>query len=564
AMKRPVLLFLVLCLSLWRHAATAQPGDPDDLTLIAYEANASVTLLLTETGNPQNIIEFAVEHSGSAYQNFPHPGNICFNDSPPTLLGNTARTLMSKMQARNPEQKSLSVRHFVIFIAGYDDCAKLLIGSQKKKDFYLGEVREQLALYNVQAPDLITLTGDDRLVVRAARESLEPDSIERIDDVNAIQLTTLTVGYEIRGGYPVTSKAPFVNKHGGDYQLGSIICEDHTSQAYRQREYSGQIYDPVACAINALPQVQAFNKANQEPFFSHYAKKYFVSDILFANVHGFLGFEVLRNNAPPGYNETFWQEGQNILKYYVTGQAEQKIGTYSLAHAALQVVERLEKEGQYPVLASGQLPPLHIFGEVPSSEVGLSGQLLKLMEAERAKRTRIYTQAEFHLAAAKGAQRYMGLFPSLMFYAPPALTPQTEDKEEVKDVPESTESREVSDAITDSGDEVTGSAEETPLGETASSDDKATEPGRETPKGEQTASDDELKELSIESPEGEQAASSDETIETGNEAPEGEQLASNTEDPSSDKASLKEEKSDENEDESAKSGNEETGKNVEL
>ena len=85
-MKHPILRLLALCLFLffWGHTASAQPGEPDDLTLIAYEANSSVTLLLTETGNPKNIIEFAVEHFRFQLCEFSHPATSV-SMTPPQL-----------------------------------------------------------------------------------------------------------------------------------------------------------------------------------------------------------------------------------------------------------------------------------------------------------------------------------------------------------------------------------------------------------------------------------------------------------------------------------------------
>ena len=415
-MKYLTPLLFLLCLSFWGHAITTHPESPGNYTLIAYGSPASVILLLTETGNPQNIIEFTAEHSGSSYDNFPLSGHFCHFYSSPILLGHALRTLMIKLKAKNPEKKFLSIEHFAIFIAGYDKCAELMVSPEKDKnvkDFYLDEVRKQLALYNVTAPDMTTIAGHHRLIARAARESLEPDSIERIDDVDIILLTTSAVGYEVRGGQILSVKTPYISTHGGSFQLGTIICEEHINQACHQLKQFGQIYDPVASAINTLPTVQAFNEKNEESFFPYYAKKYFLEDSLYSNIHSQLAYEVMSSDTPSGYNQTLWQEGQNILRYYVIAQAAEKTATYSLLHAAFQVLQRLGEEAQYPALPSCKLPPIHIFGELPLHDIRLGPQLVQMMGIDRGNRTKLYTQSEFHLALAKGAQRYMGLFPGL-------------------------------------------------------------------------------------------------------------------------------------------------------
>ena len=460
-MKQPLLRFLMLLFSLplWVQGVAASNGTPIiDYTLTVYEGNSYAQAILAETGNPGNYISVE-EHSGSRYENLGHPGNIAYFDSPPILLGNALTALMRKLRTADPFLVSINVQHFHIFIAGYDEyadayiCKKMLengstapgyinaekaevagasgfcmvsdngevIGKRLKKDHFLEQVKGKLFVNGIKFDGEVVLTGDDRLHNASATETADTATDQITPDIAVVHATSCIWGDQIRGGKVVEGSGvtATTSRDGGYYQLGKKICTEHSKNVPDGLNAWSQFDDPVLAAMNSFPLAKGYFKAKEEHLFNRYKRGFYKTPkpTYFANEQGYMGVEILLNEAPYAFNDTLWKEAQNILTAYVIGEAKESEKNSqekdsSVIDEIAVVIGELSKQTHIHT-ASGEPPRIRVVGEFPWKRLKFFPAIKQRLPSEVTDRLDLLTDSDYQLVTSKASQRYSGLYPAL-------------------------------------------------------------------------------------------------------------------------------------------------------
>ena len=392
-------------------------------SLVAYQGNAHVHLMLFDTDNPKKIIESVSISPDSDYRYLGNPTNIAFFDSPPKMLAYAVKKLLTELSSDSQTLKKLHLDHFGVFTAGYDVYAHELVCLKAEgygyadEDFaaensYAGaagkclshdngapvwlESKENFfwrtfAMFNHQLGQAIEashmlLKGDHHLITQAARVRLirEKETYELIDDVDVVHTTTCAPGYQVRDGLLVEGSAvsPHIGIDGGFHQVGRGSCARILKPALEPFK-ADKIYTnaPVVNALQALPIAREYATYRNDSILNRWKNG-------FSNELGIAIITVLKEAALPENDENINSQIQEELIPLIVGGPSQQ---YTALQAVAQSITKLENKG-YVILPDGKKNRIRLLGEFPWDELGLKSFFRYVLPE------RTYNRLEFIIA----------------------------------------------------------------------------------------------------------------------------------------------------------------------
>ena len=372
-------------------------------SLIAYEGNANVHLMLFDIEHPEEEVISVEINSASEYRNLGNPGNILYFDSPPKMLAYAINRLLEKITAIGCGGKhtGLKLDYLGVFIAGYDFFAHELVCKKASGFGYLDErIQEKygtvgaagkcqtydngipiwlerkenhfwrtFAWFNQELGQTVEynhrlLKGDHHLMTQAARVMLvrETGSYELMPDVDLVQVSTCAPGYQVRNGRWVeeSSVSPDNPGDGGFHQLGRDVCRQYLEPATTPFK-PWKNYDSIVLnKLSVLPVAIEYAQQRNDSILNRWKNG-------FSNELGFATTMLLMKSAFPEKDEDIDRTVQEQLIPLIIGEPPM---SHSTLHAVVESIKKLEQQG-HVLLPDGKKNPIRLLGEFPWDELGL-------------------------------------------------------------------------------------------------------------------------------------------------------------------------------------------------